>query len=131
MTIQVVPNLPLTLKTYVPLQDTGLIQIGTFIQMSTGGLAQPEWSPCISDTCHNILLRLYFLVTSWVEARGDPAPRDSHDESADGAGAGAGAGQEEGGGRATTDAGTVPFFCRMSSECFLPNLSQSSLHYLN
>ena len=45
-------------------------------------------------------------MISWDEARGDPAPRDSHDEPADGAGAGAGAGEEEGGGRAATDTGT-------------------------
>ena len=45
-------------------------------------------------------------MTSWDEARGDPAPRDSHDEPADGAGAGAGAGEEEGGGGAATDTGT-------------------------
>ena len=43
------------------------------------------------------------------ETRGDPAPRDSDDEPADGAGAGVGARQEEGGGGPTAQQpGTMP-----------------------
>ena len=46
MTIQVVPNLVLTSKHKFRFSTRPMYYNVTFVLMSTGGLAQPNWSPC-------------------------------------------------------------------------------------
>ena len=45
-TIQVVTNLPLTPKQMLRFSISSSYKNGTFVLVSTGGLSQPEWSPC-------------------------------------------------------------------------------------
>ena len=49
VTIQVVPNLPLTSKQKFCYSIRPMYWNATFVLMSTGGLAQPEWSHCITN----------------------------------------------------------------------------------
>ena len=51
VTIQVVSNLPLTSKLRLRFDTWASYQNGTFVLMSTVGLTQPEWSPCIVCQC--------------------------------------------------------------------------------
>ena len=53
-TIQVVTNLPLRPKQMLRFSISSSYQNGTFVLMSTGGLSQPEWLPCIIGVNLNI-----------------------------------------------------------------------------